>query len=73
MMADDRPYYGDSDHAPPWIDRGGRDTRPEAKAEGQPVAPRRFWIFPRGDGTLEAAPDTPAWGGGGILVEEVDP
>lgn len=25
--ADEQPFVGDDDHAPPWIDRGGRDTR----------------------------------------------
>jgi hypothetical protein len=27
--SDDQPYVGDDDHAAPYIDRGGRDTRPQ--------------------------------------------
>lgn len=33
--------------------------------------PRRWRIYPEGDGTLQAAPVEPAWGGGGIIAEEV--
>jgi hypothetical protein len=32
----------------------------------------RWWIYPLKDGTLQAAPDTPTWGGGGTLVMPVE-